>query len=206
MSYGKVKTIPDFAKESSVHQQAIADGFDHFFKYQRNVVDHFKDLSDDEIKQYLKATAFPYAVLFESWLGDFNTSTGIRNANAFNAEAVYYVGNRKLDRRGAVGTYKYTEVNFLPTLDDVVGLKKQYTFIGVDNVPGSVSIDNFEYPERPLFVFGEEGTGLTPQMMSMCEKIVYIPQFGSVRSINCGCASAIVMNDFVTKWRRKNAL
>ena len=39
--------------------------------WQRNVQDHFKDMPTEDIKNCLKSTSFPYAVLFENWLGDF---------------------------------------------------------------------------------------------------------------------------------------
>jgi len=52
-----------------------------------------------------------------------------------------------------------------------------------------------------MLVFGEEGVGLTPAMQAFCKKIVYIPQYGSVRSLNCGTASGIVMHDFVTRFK-----
>jgi len=37
----------------------------------------------------------------------------------------------------------------------------------------------------------------------MCSRIVMIPQYGSVRSLNVGTASGIVMNDFVSKLHGK---
>ena len=40
-------------------------------------------------------------------------------------------------------------------------------------------------------------------MQSYCREIVAIEMYGSVRSFNCGCASAIAMYDFVTKFRAK---
>ena len=72
--------------------------------WQRNVMDHFKDMPDEEIKEELQKTAHPFAVCMEQWQGDFNIGTLIRNANAFNAEKVFYIGRKRYDRRGTVGT------------------------------------------------------------------------------------------------------
>ena len=124
---------------------------------EKNVIDEFKGLSTEQIKNHLKSTAFPYAVLFENWIGDFNLSTGIRNANAFNASEIFYMGRKRFDKRGAVGTYNYKDVSFIENEQEFLNLKKKYTFIGIDNVPGSVSMKDFVWPKNTLMIFGEEG-------------------------------------------------
>jgi tRNA G18 (ribose-2'-O)-methylase SpoU len=64
-------------------------------------------------------------------------------------------------------------------------------------------MDNFEWPDNALIVIGEEGVGITPETLNICQKFVYIPQYGSVRSLNAGVASGIAINDYVTKYTRK---
>lgn len=199
MSKQKIKTNPDMALNSPRHQEVMNESTDRFRLWQRNVADRFKSMPDEEVKAELQRTANPFAVCFENWTGDFNIATGIRSANAFNAKAVYYVGNKKWDRRGAVGVHNYTDVIFIPTIEDLIELKKQYTFVGVDNVPGSKSIDNHIWKENSLLIFGEEGTGLTPTMQTLCDVIVEIPMYGSVRSLNCATAAGIVMYSFVSE-------
>jgi tRNA G18 (ribose-2'-O)-methylase SpoU len=165
----------------------------------RNVIDRFKSWNDDLIKDELQKNAFPYAALMEHWQGDFNIGTLIRNANAFNASRVFYIGKKKWDRRGAVGTHNYTGLSYLTDYSELEQLKQKYVFIGVDNVPGSIDIETFQWPENPLMIFGEEGTGLTEEMKKHCEKMVYITQYGSVRSLNAACASAVAFYDYVRK-------
>jgi len=203
MSKPKIKTMPDLMLTSPAHQQASALGKEHFSCWQYNVCDKFKNSSPDEVKAELKRTANPFAVCFEHVIGDFNLGTGVRNANAFNAEAIYYVGEKKWDRRSAVGVYNYTPVNFLPTIDDLLKLKEEYTFVGVDNVPGSIDMSTHGWQPGTLLIFGEEGTGLTPAMQEICDVIVEIPMYGSVRSLNCGTASGIVMYDLVSTLRMR---
>jgi tRNA G18 (ribose-2'-O)-methylase SpoU len=187
---------------SKLHQEALEAGSDHYRLWERNVANRFKDVPTEKIREDLKANANPFAVCFEHWIGDFNMATGIRNANAFNAKEVFYIGDKKWDRRGAVGVHNYTDVQWIPTVEDFMSLADRYTVIGVDNIPGSVSMTDFEWEENTLMVFGEEGTGLTPTMQSLCKKVVHIDMFGSVRSFNCGTASGIAMYDFVSKYQR----
>lgn len=197
MSHEKIKTVPNLAATSPKHIDAIASGKEHFSAWQFNVADHFKDKTVDEIKAQLKATSYPFAVCCEHLIGDFNLGTVIRNANAFNAREVFYLGDKKWDKRSAVGVYNYTEVQWIPTIDDFMKLKDKYVIVGIDNVPGAISLSSYRFVPNTLLVFGEEGVGLTPAMQSFCQDIVEIPMYGSVRSLNCGVASGIVMHDFV---------
>lgn len=193
MSKLKLRTQHDMSANSSAHQAVVNAGDERYRLWTRNVADHLKGKSEEEIREILREDQLPFAVCFEHWIGDFNMGTGVRNANAFNAKEVFYVGDKKWDRRSAVGVHNYTDVKWLPTIDDLVKLKNDYVFIGIDNIPGSVSIHSYSWPKNTLMIFGEEGAGLTPEMQKLCQDIVYIPMYGSVRSLNCGTASGIAM-------------
>lgn len=191
------------ALQSPEHRTAMENPEDNYRLWSRNVADHLKGKSVEEIQKILRETAHPFAVCFEHWLGDFNMATGIRNANGFNAKEIFYIGDKKWDRRAAVGVHNYTEVQWISTVEELSSLRERYTFVGIDNVPGSVPMADYEWPENTLMIFGEEGPGLTPAMQALCKDIVYIEMFGSVRSFNCGSASAVAMYDFVSKYRAK---
>jgi tRNA G18 (ribose-2'-O)-methylase SpoU len=198
----KKTTLPNLALNSERHQAALADGDNHWTSWTRNVEDKFKNKSTEEIKSELSKTKFPFAVCVENWINDFNVATCVRNANAFNAECIYYLGTKKLDRRGMLGTYHYTDLIWLETIDNFIKLKEKYIIIGIDNIAGAKNIKSYTWPtdKKVLLVFGSEGVGLTDTMRSFCDDLVYIEQFGSVRSLNCGVASGIVMYDFVSKF------
>jgi len=198
----KVQTTPNLAEVSPAHQEALSAGDEHYRLWTRNVQDHLKDKSEEEIRKYLAEHSYPFGVCFEHWIGDFNLGTGIRTANGLGASRVYYIGSKKWDKRAAVGVHNYTEVQWIPTVDDFKKLALSFTIVGVDNVPGSVDIQNYVWPEKPLMVFGEEGTGLTPGIQALCKDIVHIDMVGSVRSFNCGVASGMAMYDFVSKFRK----
>src|SRR5208283_254121 len=200
MSKEKIRTSPNLAETSPSHQQAMSDGTDHFRSYQYNVADHFKGLAQEDIKKTLKDTAFPYAVCMENWISDFNFSSLVRNANGFNAKEVFYLGDKKWDKRGALGTFNYTDVHFVQTIDEFVKLKDRYVFVGIDNIAGSVPLPSYSWPKNALMIFGSEGTGLTPEMQSLCKEMVNIPMFGSVRSFNAAASSAVLMYDYVSKF------
>lgn len=167
--------------------------------YERNVRDEFKHIPTEDVKKILTERAFPFAVCFEQWQGDFNFAGGVRNANAFGAKEVFYIGKKRWDRRGAVGTHNYTPVRYM-SMDDMLMLKEHYVLIGIDNVAGAVPMNTFVYPKNSMLVFGEEGTGITKEMLALCDHIVAITQYGSVRSLNASVASGITMFDYTNKY------
>lgn len=198
----KTKTTPDLSLHSVAHQQAIADGEEHYWMWSRNVIDEYKELTTEEIKAELKAKSFPYAVCMENWIYDINLSSAIRNANAFGTREIFYLGNKRFDRRGAMGCIgNYTDVQWLPTVDDFIKLKERYTIIGLDNIAGAKPINEHIWRANTMLVFGSEGVGLTPAMQTICDELVYIPQHGSIRSLNVATASGIVMFDYVNRYR-----
>jgi len=173
-----------------------------------NVIDKYKNdrlirWTTELVKKDLQQNSFPIAVLMENFAGDFNIGTVIRNANAFNAKEVFYLGRKHYDRRGTVGTHNYTDITHLSSIEKLSELKERYTLVGLENsVDGAIAMDKFEWPSNPLLIIGEEGIGITPETLSLCDSCVYISQYGSVRSLNAGVASGIALNDFVTKHQR----
>src|SRR5690606_21352175 len=124
--------------------------------------------------------------------------TMVRNSNVFGANHVYYYGKRKYDRRGTVGAHHYVDLTFVEDFSDVITLKNEYVFVALENNV-DYPIENmvtFDWPKNSLMIFGEEGTGLSKELLDICDHYVSIPQFGSVRSLNCGTASGIAMYDY----------
>lgn len=170
----------------------------------RNVVDRYRYWTREAIVADLDRRRHPFHVAIENWQHDFNIGTVVRNANAFLAEAVHIVGERKWNRRGAMVTDRYQHVVHHPTVDGFVAdmTARQLTVVGVDNLPGSVPIERVELPRRCVLVFGQEGPGLSQPVRERADLVVSISQFGSTRSINAGVASGIAMHS----WIRQHAL
>jgi len=160
-----------------------------------NVIDNYKGWDAAKVKEDLARKAFPYSIMMQHIQGDFNISTFIRNGNAFGVKDIYYYGQRKWDRRGAVGTHNYKQLTHLSSFDQILALKDNYTLVAVENtLPNSTPIYDFKLKENLLFIFGEEMQGISQEVLDICDYSVHIPQYGSVRSLNVGTASGIIMN------------
>lgn len=168
----------------------------------RNLVDEFKYFPVDVIRARLAERRRNFATLILNIDYDLNIATLVRTHNAFCGKEIFYLGRRKYNRRGAVGAYIYENLTYFGTLEEAVEkIPKEYTWVGIDNRPGSVPLPEFEWPEQPLLLVGHEKGGLDflPQLPYHCKAIVSIPQAGSVRSLNVGVAAGIAIYDLCTK-------
>lgn len=138
---------------------------------------------------------------------DLNKASMIRANNAFLGQAVFMVGKRRYNRRGTVGTHLYENVYHAHTLEDIVEYFKPlgYTVFAVDNVEMDgftpENIWDVEFPEKSIFVYGEEQRGLSEDEIRLCDRMVYINQTGSVRSLNVSQAGAVIMSEYSRQHR-----
>lgn len=168
----------------------------------RNIIDEFKGIPTEEIKIRLTSRRNPFATLLLNIQYDINIACVIRTHNLFCGQEIFYLGRRRMNRRACVGTYLYENITHFAELDQTIdSIDSSYTWVGMDNVSGAVPLPNFEWPDRPLLVFGHEQGGLDflPGLKENCKHLVCIPQLGSCRSYNVSVAAGITMYDLAVK-------
>lgn len=165
----------------------------------RNVVDAYRYWSMEAIVADLDARRHPFHVVVENWQHDHNIGSIVRSANAFLAAEVHIVGRRRWNRRGAMVTDRYQHVRHHPSVADFVAWARTAgaALVAIDNVPGSRPIERERLPRECALVFGQEGPGLSEEMLAAVDMVLEIAQFGSTRSLNVGAAAAIAMHAWV---------
>jgi tRNA G18 (ribose-2'-O)-methylase SpoU len=177
---------PDGLEESSPHDR-------------RNVIDVYKYWEHEAIVADLDTKRSELVVVCENFAYDFNIATAIRNCNAFLPECIWIVGRKRYDRRGSCGTHKYEHIRHAESFDKVLAAHPDHWVVAIDNVDGARSIKDYKWPQKTIMVFGQESIGVSNNALARAGDVVYIPQIGSTRSINVGCASAIALYDYSTK-------
>jgi tRNA(Leu) C34 or U34 (ribose-2'-O)-methylase TrmL len=169
----------------------------------RNVIDRYRYWRREAIVADLDTRRHPFHVAIENWQHDLNIGTVVRNANAFLAAEVHVVGKRKWNRRGAMVTDRYQHVRHHETIEQFVAWAhgQRLAVVGIDNLPGARLLESSPLPRRCVLLFGQEGPGLSEAARAACDRVLFIAQFGSTRSINAGVASGIAMH----AWIRQHA-
>lgn len=167
----------------------------------RNVVDEYRYWTMEAIVADLDSRRHPLHIAIENWHHDLNIGSVVRTANAFAVAQVHIVGRRRWNRRGAMVTDRYQHVRHHEDAQAFAqwAHAEGVQMIGIDNIDGSVPIEGFEFPRDCVLVFGQEKTGLTPEMQQAVTDIVHITQYGSTRSINAGAAAAIAMHSWIVQ-------
>lgn len=164
----------------------------------QNVIDRFKGWSAEAIKADLDTNRGHMVSVFQNLANDFNKATALRTHNAMAGKLVIFTGKRKVDRRGMVGQHHYTHAAHIESTVEAVELLKAdgYTCFAVDNSEwmDPTPIQEAVFPEKSAFIYGEEGLGLSEDVVRACNGgSIYIVTGGSVRSLNVASCAAMVM-------------
>jgi tRNA G18 (ribose-2'-O)-methylase SpoU len=165
----------------------------------RNVVDRYRYWRREAVVADLDTRRHDLHVAIENFQHDFNIGSVVRTANAFLVREVHVVGRRRWNRRGAMVTDRYQHVRHH---DDVAGLlawaaAEALPVVGIDNLPGSVPLEETRLPRACVLLLGQEGPGLSAEARDGLDLVCSIAQYGSTRSINAGAAAAIAMHTWV---------
>lgn len=161
----------------------------------RNVEDQYRYWKVEAIKDAISEKSSGLEIAIENLGHDFNIGSIVRSANALGVSRVHIIGRKRWNRRGAMVTDRYMCVDHFETvsqfLQDVA--TRNLEIIGIDNIEGSRPLEKAALPPNAVLVFGEESSGLSPQMAQACSQILHITQSGSTRSMNVGHAAAVAM-------------
>lgn len=165
----------------------------------RNVLDEYRYWTREAIVSDLDGKRHGFHVAIENFQHDFNIGTIVRNANAFLAHTVHIVGKRRWNRRGAMVTDRYQHIEYHASVAEFVAwaASVDIPIIGIDIREGSTPIEKTSLPSGSVLAFGQEGPGLSAEMIAACSEVAHISQFGSTRSINVGVASGIAMHAWI---------
>lgn len=161
----------------------------------RNVIDRYHYWTVAAIKADLDKSRISLEIAIENLQRDYNMGTIVRVANAFNSNKVHIIGRKQWNKRGAMVTDLYMNIQYH---DDVASFSAEMKkagreMIAVDIVKKAHNLSETKLPKNAVLVFGAEGPGLSKEMLSTVKETVMIEQFGSTRSVNVGVAAGIAM-------------
>lgn len=126
-----------------------------------------------------------------------NMGTIIRSAVAFNVDTIVLgdgctdIYNPKVVRssQGMIFHINFIKKNlleFIPTI------KNEYKIVGTKVTHGK-DIKILEKNEKICIIMGNEGNGVTEEVLDLCDEYVYIPMSDICESLNVGVATSILL-------------
>ncbi|MDR1754746.1 MAG: RNA methyltransferase [Eubacterium sp.] len=127
-----------------------------------------------------------------------NMGTIIRTADAFGMDAVVYspdcpdIHSGKVIR-GSMGSVFRVDL-ICCGLRDIIKLLKQNDFFIYASIldRDAERLGKARFADKSAIVIGSEGSGISPEIRALADKIIYIP-IENAQSLNAGVAAAILM-------------
>ena len=102
------------------------------------------------------------------------------------------VGEIKKTSLGASGMVPWTAAADIMLL--IEKLKEQaVTVVAVEQTPNAISLFEFTEPDNVAYIFGNEITGVLPEVVALCDSVVEIPMQGRKESLNVSVTTGIVL-------------
>ncbi len=67
------------------------------------------------------------------------------------------------------------------------------TVVAVEQTPQSISLYDFMPPESVAYMFGNEITGIPPEVVALCDRVIQIPMCGKKESLNVSVTVGITL-------------
>lgn len=153
------------------------------------------------LRKALNARRLPYGVAVWNISKEWNIGNLIRTANAFLCGEIILVGSEEFDESGGARIHRFERMRHFP---DPAGLQRYaqeagYTVVATEIDPQAEILHRFRFPEKPLFLFGSELAGLSPEMMKLAQHRIMIPQYGLTPCLNVNVSCSIVLYDYITR-------
>ena len=136
-------------------------------------------------------------LLCESLQDPKNLGAVVRTADALGMSGVILSGSSAdpyspKATRGAMGSNLYLPVYELG-LKDIASLKSRFKIFGAVLDEKARPIDETDLTGNIIVAVGNEGAGLTSELIALCDGAVYIPMKGRAQSLNASVAAALIM-------------
>lgn len=200
----------------------------------KNVHSAFQSVSDELLKNIIKARCSQFSVGLFNLRGDKNVGTIIRSGESFGASEFVLFGDPSFDVRSAVGCHARNTIvyamkdygvadideNRIPQFVSYVTKNNKFPIFieqgGIDicDVKWQTYVSTSYVNEcneceskQIMFVFGNEATGIDPNIYKYFpdSPIVSISTCGLVRSLNVACCASIIFYDFYSKMQKFNS-
>ncbi|MCP4639138.1 MAG: RNA methyltransferase [bacterium] len=148
----------------------------------------------------------PVHVILDNIRSAFNVGSIFRTADAGAVAHMHLCGmtahppNLKLAKT-ALGAFDYVPWTYHEhPLQAVEAVREQgISPVAIEVTDDAVPLFDYEWPSPAAVVFGNEVTGIKPEVLEACDAVVRIPMKGFKNSINVATAFGVVLYDIVRR-------
>lgn len=151
------------------------------------------------------AEKHPLVIALDNVRSTLNVGSVFRSADAFRVEQLILGGlspePSKEMRKTALGATEAVDWQKAPDLPAVLARFRDagYLLWAIEQTNDAQKLGAWQADlnQKQLFVFGNEVSGVSEEVLALCHGAIEIPQFGTKHSLNISVSAGIVMWDFI---------
>lgn len=166
------------------------------------------DLNRKTVEEFRDSEKIPVVVVLENVRSMHNVGSVFRTADAFLVSGIWLCGytprppHRDIQKT-ALGATETVEWHYTATTVEAIEHLRAdgYSIFAIEQVEKSIPLHEFSFKDfdKLAVIFGNEVTGVDPEVLKHCDGSVEIPQFGMKHSLNISVAAGIVLWELAGK-------
>ena len=166
------------------------------------------ELNRKTVSEFKSSKKTPLIIILVNIRSMNNIGSVFRTADAFIIEKIFLCGisaippNKDIQKT-ALGSTESVDWEYSESTYDLICnlMEKKIKIIAVEQTEDSISLEKFipEKNQTYALVFGNEVKGVSQEVISLINKTIEIPQFGTKHSLNISVSAGILIWDFYSK-------
>lgn len=151
-----------------------------------------RQLSHYEVENKRNKTSASFIFWIDGVSNPSNIGLILRLADALAIKEIKFRGIDQLIIKKAKLISHVAHPNFIVEIVEKFLKSDKYEVIGVEITDKSIPFFNYSYSRNTIFVIGNEKSGISPEVLNICNKAVEIPMLGGISSLNAAQSLSIV--------------
>ncbi len=144
------------------------------------------------------------AVLLPDIRSGWNVGSFFRTADSLGIDQIFLSGLTPKPPHKEISKTALDADIFVPwsyfhnSLECAKILKKRgYSLVAMELTDNAISLEKFQFPKNACLVMGNEITGVSKEMLELCDDVIFIPMQGGKQSMNVSIAGSLGMWEMV---------
>ena len=163
-----------------------------------------------DVEDFKKTEKVPLIVVLDNIRSLHNIGSVFRTSDAFLIEKIYLCGitaqpPHKEIHKTALGATESVDWEYLDTsMEAVRKLQMEGVYVmAIEQAENSTSLQDFNIApsQKYAIIMGNEVKGVQQEVVSACDAVIEIPQYGTKHSLNIAVTAGVVIWDLFKKMR-----
>ncbi len=131
----------------------------------------------------------------------WNVGALFRTADAMAVQKLWLAGYtatppRREISKTAIGAEDWIDWEYSESPVEVLQKLRSdgWAIVGLELTDAAIPVSDYQAPEKVCLLLGHEVTGISDELLTLCDDVIYIPMHGKKESLNVSVATGIALN------------